>query len=242
MRCLKIRPFGDQAVMIKLGEQPGADVYQRIRAITAYLVEKPLLGMIEAVPGLTSVTVYYDPLLIADELRRRGDASYPYEYVQEQLRLSIEGLDEKELPPSRLIEIPVLYGEGYGPDLERVAQLNDLAVEEVIAIHSSAVYTVYMLGFTPGFPYLVGMDRRISAPRRASPRLKIPAGSVGIAGEQTGVYPLETPGGWNLIGRTPLPLLNPDEDPPTLLQQGDQVRFVPITESHYHELKREMGS
>ena len=131
---------------------------------------------------------------------------------------------------SRTVEIPTLYGGENGPDLSFVAEHNGLTVEEVVRIHSSRDYPVYMMGFTPGFPYLGGMDGRIAAPRLNSPRTNVPAGSVGIAGEQTGIYPMESPGGWQIIGRTETTLFDPNHEKPFLLAPGDQVRFVPVNE------------
>ena len=128
----------------------------------------------------------------------------------------------------RVVELPVLYGGEYGPDIEKVAEHAGMAVDEMIGLHSGTGYLVYMLGFTPGFPYLGGLDDRLATPRVATPRLRIPAGSVGIAESQTGVYPLTSPGGWNIIGRTPLALFDPTREPPSLLAPGDVVRFVPL--------------
>ena len=136
------------------------------------------------------------------------------------------------------VEIPVLYGGPWGPDLEEVAAHCGMTPEQVIAAHSAPCYRIYMLGFTPGFPYLGGMDPRLATPRRKEPRIRIPAGSVGIAGSQTGVYPIESPGGWQLIGRTPLRLFDLGSDPPILLQAGRSIRFVPIDEPTYHRLER----
>jgi inhibitor of KinA len=133
-----------------------------------------------------------------------------------------------ELPAPRTMEIPVRYGGADGPDLEEVAALNHLSAEEVIAIHSGAEYLVHFLGFSPGFPYLGGMPESIAAPRLETPRRSVPAGSVAIGGRQTGIYPTASPGGWRIIGRTPLRLFQPEADPPVLLQMGDHVRFVPV--------------
>jgi inhibitor of KinA len=139
----------------------------------------------------------------------------------------------------RPIEIPVCYGGEFGVDLQFVAEHNGMTADEVVAIHCGATYRVHMLGFAPGFPYLGGMSERIATPRRNTPRLKVAAGSVGIAGPQTGVYPLETPGGWQIIGRTPLALFRPAENPPTLLSPGDFVRFRPITSEEFTALRGE---
>src|ERR671914_867162 len=146
----------------------------------------------------------------------------------------IEDLD------TRTVGIPVHYGGNFGPDLGFVALHNELTEQQVIEIHSQPMYLVYMIGFAPGFPYLGGMSERLASPRRESPREKIPAGSVGIAGSQTGVYPIETPGGWQLIGRTPLRLFRPDKDDPSLLRTGDRVRFHAIEPAEYGDvLERE---
>ncbi|HHY76979.1 MAG TPA: 5-oxoprolinase subunit PxpB, partial [Clostridiales bacterium] len=142
--------------------------------------------------------------------------------------------------PAKVVEIPTIYGGEYGPDIEFVAQHNNLTVDEVIEIHSSRNYLIYMLGFTPGFPYLGGMSEKIETPRLKTPRTKIPAGSVGIAGKQTGIYPIDSPGGWQLIGRTPVKLYDPLADPPVLLNAGDYVRFVPIDEKEYKSILKQV--
>lgn len=142
--------------------------------------------------------------------------------------------------PSRNIHIPVCYGGAYGPDLEDVAAFHHMTEDDVIRIHTEPEYLVYMLGFCPGFPYMGGMDPRIATPRRQSPRLSIPAGSIGIAGEQTGGYPISTPGGWQLIGRTPVPMFRPwDETEPTLLQAGDHVHFYAVSEEEFQQIRRQ---
>ena len=139
-----------------------------------------------------------------------------------------------------MVEIPTLYGGEYGPDLDHVADHNGLTPEEVIQIHSSADYLVYMMGFTPGFPYLGGMSENIATPRLQTPRTAIPAGSVGIAEQQTGVYPIESPGGWQLIGRTPVQLFDPQRDPPVVVEAGDFIRFAPITETTYYVVQQQV--
>ena len=140
----------------------------------------------------------------------------------------------------KIFEIPTTYGGEYGPDIEFVAQHNNLTIEEVIDIHTSTNYLIYMLGFTPGFTYLGGLDKRIETPRLENPRTKIPAGSTGIAGKQTGIYPIESPGGWQLIGRTPVKLYDPFNDPPVILSAGDYVRFVRIDEEEFLRIKNEV--
>jgi KipI family sensor histidine kinase inhibitor len=152
------------------------------------------------------------------------------------------GLNTFSLPKPRIIEIPTVYGGDFGPDLAMVAEYNRLTMEEVIRVHTSINYLIYMLGFTPGFPYLGGLPETIITPRRAIPRSLIPAGSVGIAGKQTGIYPIASPGGWQLIGRTPLTLYNPDLVPPTLFQAGDYLRFCRIRETEYWQIEEQVAS
>ncbi|WP_028546192.1 5-oxoprolinase subunit PxpB [Paenibacillus taiwanensis] len=215
-------PLGDAAIVVEFDSVIGPASNEKVQLLAAYLDHHPIVGMIEYVPAFTTVTVFYNPFLI-----RYADAQARLEVAVQQA----EGIQLEQT--TRLVQIPVCYGGDFGPDLEEVARHNQLTADEVIRIHSSAEYQVYMIGFAPGFPYLGGMSERIAAPRRSSPRLIIPAGSVGIAGLQTGVYPIGTPGGWQLIGRTPEPLFRPDMSPPTLLQAGDKVRFQPITEKEY---------
>ena len=184
-----------------------------------------LPSVIDLVPTYRSVLVYYGPLRVS------------LTELEERLAALEQHLDEASLEAPRVIEIPTLYGGEYGPDLGYVAEHNGLTPEEVILVHSGTDYPVYMMGFTPGFPYLGGMSERIATPRLPTPRTAIPAGSVGIAEQQTGVYPTESPGGWRLIGRTPVQLFNPRRDPPVLVKVGDRVRFVSVTEDAYHNIE-----
>ncbi|WP_310832820.1 5-oxoprolinase subunit PxpB [Paenibacillus pedocola] len=234
----RIVPLGDSAAIVILGDSISPQIHNRVRALCRYLEHHPFTGMTELVPSFTSIAVYYDGLGVLkayQEYIRLGEECYPFLVVAALLE-KILSLVESELPlQPRTVRIPVYYGGEAGPDLEFVARQNDLSPQEVIGIHSSAEYLVYMLGFAPGFPYLGGLPSSISTPRRLSPRVAIPAGSVGIAGDQAGVYPLETPGGWQLIGRTPISLFKPEAVPPTLLQAGDIVRFYPITRREFIE-------
>jgi len=180
------------------------------------LATRKIPGVREAIPTYRSVLVYYDP----DEIL--------FHELVAQMRQIETHLQTAILPEPRIVEIPVAYGGEYGPDLEFVAEHAHLTPEEVIVLHTGRDYLVYMLGFTPGFCYLGGLADQLETPRLPEPRTRIPAGSVGIAGKQTGVYPIESPGGWRLIGRTPLRLFDPERDPPVLIQAGDYVRFVPM--------------
>lgn len=233
--AVQLYPLGDAAVVVHFGDDISEQTHRQVRAFSAYLQQHPFNGLIEYVPAYTTVTVYYDPWVISE----KGQLN-PYTkvtgFLQRMLPL-IAGAEENS--PPRMVEIPVLYGGEAGPDLEYVARVNELSPEQVIALHTQQEYLVYMIGFAPGFPYLGGMNKRIAAPRKETPRQSIPAGSVGIAGEQTGIYPLETPGGWQLIGQTPVPLFTPKGKTPTLLQAGDVVRFVSITQDEFKERKEQ---
>ncbi|MBN6187156.1 5-oxoprolinase subunit PxpB [Aneurinibacillus sp. BA2021] len=240
---MKISPLGDAAAIIEVGADISEAVQRKVKALSMQLEAKPIPGMIEYVPAFTTVTVFYDPYRVLLESGvhpgRADEFVSPFRKVCDLLEELIAEMKEGVYEPFRTVEIPVCYGEEFGPDLEFVAQHNGITPDEVIRIHSGATYLVYMIGFAPGFPYLGGMPEAIAAPRRPSPRLAIPAGSVGIAGTQTGVYSIETPGGWQLIGRTPVSLFVPDHDPPTLLSAGDRIRFRAISRQEYEEWKEE---
>jgi len=226
--------LGDSGVVVKLGEIIDRETHNKVVAFSEYLQMHPFPGMVEFVPGFTTVTVYYDPILFYDP----ASEIMPYDHVLAILKQLVESFSENGNKTSRLVEIPVCYGGSYGPDLELVAGHNGLSPGEVIAIHSSIDYLVYMIGFAPGFPYLGGMDERLVTPRRSSPRLSIPMGSVGIGGQQTGIYSIDSPGGWQIIGRTPQCLFRPNDDTPSLLCSGDQVRFYPISAKEYDDWKK----
>jgi len=216
-----IVPLGDSAVRVALGERIDPALNQQVRALAQRLSQSAPPGVTEAVGAYASLTVHFDLM--------RLDTSRVTAWIEPLLG----GLEQQparqvaEHPP-RMVEIPVHYGGEHGPDLAFVAQHAGLTEAEVVAIHSAGAYPVYMMGFTPGFPYLGGLDARIAAPRLPSPRSAVPAGSVGIAGQQTGIYSLPSPGGWRLIGWAPLRLFDPAADPPALLQAGDVVRFVAL--------------
>lgn len=224
---MQMIPLGDSAVIIQFDNRITLDVHRKVNALTARLEETGLPGMLEYVPAFTSVTVYYDPLQLT------------FNEACTALKPIVSNADEAMANTPRTVEIPVCYGGELGPDLPFVAEHNGLTIDEVIHIHSKGDYLVYMIGFAPGFPYLGGMSERIGTPRRKVPRLSIPAGTIGIAGMQTGIYPIETPGGWQMIGRTPLALFRPDYQTPSLLQAGDTVRFRPISRREFDECKGE---
>lgn len=221
-------PLGDSAIVISFGDEIDLTTHRHVMRFTghlaAYIERHGHPAVLEMVPAFTTVTVYYSPLQA--------------NYAQLEALLSqvlTELPDATTQPPAKVVELPVCYGGEYGPDLDNVSRHNHLSVEEVIQIHTSVDYLVYMIGFSPGFPYLGGMPEQIATPRLETPRLSVPAGSVGIAGQQTGVYPTSSPGGWQLIGRTPAVLFQPGQNPPSLLAAGDRVRFRPVTQEQYQE-------
>lgn len=221
IECL---PCGESALTVQLGSTITESVADAVRAFASGLEAAGLTGIRELVPTYCTVMVHFDP------------AVWSFGALSQRLTALADGLAVAGAGESDLVEIPVLYGGEAGPDLEFVASHNGLTPEEVIRRHAEPAYLVYMLGFTPGFPYLGGMDESIAAPRLKTPRVKIPAGSVGIAGSQTGVYPIDSPGGWQLIGRTPLRLFDMDGENKFLLKAGQRVRFVPIDEAEYRRL------
>ena len=222
---IRISPLGDSGAVITFGREISPDIHREVMAFSDLIEGDAPEATVEHVPAFTTVTVFYDPLRST------------YEDFVVELRALIERMPAAPTVDERhVVEIPVCYGEDLGPDLPFVASHSGLGEAEVVTLHSEPNYLCYMIGFAPGFPYLGGMSERIAAPRRESPRDAIPEGSVGIAGNQTGVYPIRSPGGWQLIGRTPLRLFRPDRDPPTLIQAGDRVRFAQISRSDYAAL------
>ena len=225
MDAIRFLPCGDSAVTVEFGNRIDDQLNGAVHAFASAVEALGHPAIREVVPTYRSATVHYLPHLLE------------YAALVQLLRPLTETQGGAG-PFGAPVEIPVLYGGPWGPDLEEVAAHCGMTPEQVIAAHSAPCYRIYMLGFTPGFPYLGGMDPRLATPRRKEPRIRIPAGSVGIAGSQTGVYPIESPGGWQLIGRTPLRLFDLGSDPRILLQAGRSIRFVPIDEPTYHRLER----
>jgi inhibitor of KinA len=196
--------------------------------------------MIELAPAYTSVAVFFDPVEVA---KASGTASDIFDWLAARIGAAVgrrtrdrRSLARRSLP--QIVEIPVCYCPEFSPDLDDVARHAELSTKEVVDLHSAAEYRVACIGFVPGFPFLTGLAKKLATPRRDTPRKEIPSGSVGIGGAQTGIYPLRSPGGWNLIGRTPLKLFDPIKNPPVLLRAGDRVRFRPITREEFDSLKQ----
>ncbi|PSL40264.1 inhibitor of KinA [Planomicrobium soli] len=220
-------PLGDHSIIIEIGQEISEEVQNQVRTISQLLEKKQPRWLLEIIPAFTTIAVFYTPTVAS------------YATVEAELKELLQQPEEVAASETRTVEIPVCYGGEFGPDLEFVAEHNGLTPEEVIDIHTSGSYSVHMIGFAPGFPFIGGMSEKIAAPRRDSPRLRIPERTVGIAGKQTGVYPIETPGGWQLIGRTPIRLFRPDQEVPSLLRAGDKIIFKKITESEYYAWKEE---
>lgn len=220
-----IRITGDTSLAIVFDQEISKEINEQIRSLDEEIAEAKIDGIFETVPTYCSLTVHYDPLKIRyHELKEKIEAL-----------MAIDHHAKKRLP--KVIEIPVCYGGEFGPDLDNVSVHSGLTPEEIINIHTSGEYLIYMLGFTPGFSYMGGMDERLATPRHTTPRVLIPAGSVGIAGMQTGIYPIDSPGGWQLIGQTPVVLYDSQREDPILLDAGMYVKFVQIDEEEYHRIK-----
>lgn len=227
---LILQPAGDNGILISFGTEISTAVHNRIRCFITQLEnnKSEFEVIIEIIPAYTTLLIIYDPTIVQ------------YEDLLRKL-ISLEG-ESKDMqqPAIEVVHIPVVYGGSYGPDLSCVASHNKLSKDEVIDIHTDGKYLIYMMGFTPGFPYLGGMSEKISTPRLEIPREKIPAGSVGIAGNQTGVYPIDSPGGWQIIGRTPLKLFNPNSNEASLLKAGQYIKFYSIDEDGYNRISQEV--
>ena len=218
----KIFPLGDAALIIEFGDQISAETNDRVLKLARFFDANSFAGLIEIVPAYASLAVFYDVSIV-----RRNFPEFPtaFEAVKKFTENALQNLGDLEKNAPRLVEMPICFDEKYALDLDSVAALNDLNPGEVIEIFLAPVYRVYMLGFLPGFAYLGEVDDRIAAPRKTAPRLRVPKGSVGIAGRQTGIYSLESPGGWQIIGRTNVELFTPNKQKPSLLQAGDSVKF-----------------
>ncbi|WP_231943366.1 5-oxoprolinase subunit PxpB [Hydrogenophaga crassostreae] len=219
--------MGDRCLLIGVGDTVDPETSARVFGLVRRLKERPIAGVFDIVPAFTTVALHYRPELLG---------AAPFEALRAAVLERLAEPLDTAASAGRSIDIPVCYGGELGPDLADVAAQCGLTTEQVIERHMQSAHRIYMLGFAPGFPFIGGLDPALKMPRRSSPRTRIPPGSVGIARDQSCVYPLETPGGWNLIGRTPVRLFDPAADPPCLLAPGDRVRFVRIDEPTYQNL------
>jgi inhibitor of KinA len=220
------RIAGDCGLLVEYGDAIDPEINRKVRAMAITMARDTPTGVVEFIPTYRSIIVMYDPAsTTASELKRD--------------LLTLENrLSAIEIPPPDTAEIPVCYGGDLGPDIGFVAQNHHMEVEDVIRIHSEPHYQIYMIGFTPGFPFLGGLPESLHTPRLETPRSLVPAGSVGIANQQTGIYPIDSPGGWQLIGRTPVKLFDPKRANPFLLKAGDKLKFRPISREVYESLAK----
>lgn len=220
----RFRAASDQSLLVYFGDEISLDANERVRRLLLLLESRPVAGIRNLHPAYCSLLVDFDALRLS-----HGE-------LEATLREYVEQQEAVPLPPPRELEIPTCYGGEFGPDLNDVAALHAMTPAQAIDLHASATYLVYFLGFVPGFAYLGGLPEALATPRLAAPRQSVPAGSVGIAGNQTGVYPFATPGGWRLIGRTPIGMFRPDRSNMSFLSIGDRVRFTPISAARFAEL------
>ena len=230
MQKIKIVPEGDSSILIVFEQTICPEVNQKIAAAAKLIKAQQISGIIDMIPTYCSLLINYNPLVIG------------YEALRERVESIVRMESRTEAGRKKVWEIPVVYGGEYGPDLVTIADHAGLSEEEVIKIHSGRDYLIYMLGFLPGFTYLGGLDERIHTPRLATPRVRIAAGSVGIGGSQTGIYPMDSPGGWQLMGMTPVKTYDANREVPILVEAGDYIRFVPVSEEEYLSIKAQVES
>jgi len=227
----KITPLSDRSVLLSFGNIVDPAINERVLVLHKALSQSPFEGFVESVPAYASLAVFYDVKKI-----RIHTSSTAFAYVKKHLQDLLEQGTQVNDLTTRLLKIPVCYDTDLGMDITDVAKMRGLTIDEIISLHSAVIYRVYMIGFMPGFAYMGAVDEKIIAPRKERPRLLVPAGSVGIAGSQTGIYPVDSPGGWQIIGKTPLSLFDTRRADPCLLAAGDQVQFFPIDRNKFEQL------
>jgi len=231
----QIYPIGDQGITLDYGGEMNESVNKKINQLYRLLQDWHTDGVLDIIPAYRSISVIYDLF----KIKRLAGTHSAFEYIEMKLRLTEAQVpDETEALISRKIAVPVCYDQSLAPDLIELAESHNMMIEELIEIHLQKSYRVYMIGFLPGFAYMGRIDERIMSPRKASPRIQVPAGSVGIASDQTGIYPFDSPGGWQLIGQTPLRLFDASKKSPTLFEPGDEVKFYKIGLEEFYHLKK----
>lgn len=215
-------------MLVEYGDEIDPDINNKVRSMAIVMEKESLTGVLEVIPTYRSLLIIYEP-----------DMTNPTKLEKEILALE-ERLSTIKIPPPDRVEIPVCYGGKYGPDIRFVAEHNSITTDDVVRIHSRAEYQIYMIGFTPGFPFLGGLPKKLYTPRLETPRSFVPERSVGIANNQTGIYPVASPGGWQLIGRTPIKLFDPESSKPFLYKAGDRIKFTPISAEDYNRLAGEV--
>jgi inhibitor of KinA len=221
--------MGDRGLLLEFGDEISREINEKVRRMALAIQTEAMEGIVETVPTYRSLLVIYNPMILSiEDLKKR-------------LNRIEEGLQQAPLPEPKLTRIPAVYGGMYGPDLEEVAKYHQISPEEVIQLHCSKPYMIFMIGFMPGFPYMGELPQALAIPRLKTPRLSVPKGSVAIAQRQTGIYSMESPGGWQILARTPVELFNPEQDPPALLHMGNLVQFYPITEEEFRNIRAQIS-
>jgi len=215
--------MGDRGLLLEFGDEISQEINEKVRRMALTIQSEAIQGILETVPTYRSLLVLYDSLVLSVKELKEG------------LESMEEKLHQSPFPEPKLTRIPVVYGGSYGPDIEFVAEYHHTTPEEVIRLHCSRPYLIYLIGFMPGFPYMGELPEDLVTPRLKTPRLSVPTGSVAIAQKQTGIYPMESPGGWQILGRTPLKMFDPMKAPPAYLRMGDLVQFYPIREKEFEE-------
>ncbi len=228
MRGYRFLRNGDKAITMELGNTVNEGVNRQVTAICSEMMQQQVAGIVDLIPTFRSLTVCFEPGMIREWK------------VKSMLKKAYRKSSSEGTGTHRVVCIPVCYGKEYGPDLAEVAAYHNMTEEEIVRLHCGRDYLIYMLGFLPGFPYLGGMDEKLTTPRLDSPRVLIEPGSVGIGGGQTGIYPMASPGGWRLIGRTPVRLYDSNKEDSVPYEAGDYIRFVPVTQAQYREIEQEI--
>jgi inhibitor of KinA len=235
MEDFSIYPLGDQALTFSLGNSIRQTDHQKILAMKRWLEQHPVPGLSDIIIAYSSITVAYDLCQLKQEI----SSGTAFDFTAEKLRQAYRNSGYVDHTDQKRWEVPVCYEEAFAPDLHHVASRGGITTADVIALHTSRTYQIYMIGFLPGFPYMGEVDRQIATPRKERPRLLVEAGSVGIAGMQTGIYPVPSPGGWQIIGRTPLKIFDITDNPPVKFEPGHQVQFYAITKKEFEDLSRQ---
>ena len=228
--------ISETAVSIEFGQEISEETLKKITKFNQFIKENPFSGLLSIIPAYTTLTLYFNPVELIKNTVLKGQTCL--DKISEHFKSVNLEKNINQSTNHKIIHVPVCYDVKFGLDLEELTSFYQLKKEEIIQTHSISIYTVFMIGFVPGFPYLGGLSEKLTAPRKQNPRKVIPAGSVGIAGAQTGIYPLETPGGWQIIGRTPLKLFDAKGTPPSLLKAGDLIKFEPISLTEFERMKK----
>jgi inhibitor of KinA len=235
---LIFRNAGDRGFIVEFGQKIDPDINKKVRAMTDVLNKNTPVGITEIIPTYRSVLLVYDPVLTTPAKFTDVIKNMAVNFTNLEIESGSEIRSGSKIEHGTVVEIPVCYGGDFGPDIKNVEKASGLDREEVIKLHSAPEYLIYMVGFTPGFPFLGGLNEKLFTPRLETPRMAVPKGSVGIANDQTGMYPIQSPGGWQIIGRTSLNLFDPYRKNPFLYKAGDKIRFIPVSKEKFLQLQK----